>query len=147
MSNFLFLFVLQDEAVAEEDSKRSLPTIQAVMAGILLAAGPVVSRRMLSVNSKALIYLTGQQFEDAAIHLQEANMGTVVRDFVPRRRSFVFIKKPPFEVSAILEDLGLLVSHEKYEQRYNLAIPPAISSNMLEKLQERGFMFVRSGHN
>ena len=117
------------------------------MAGILLAAGPVVSRRMLSCNSKALIYLTNQQFEDATNKLQEANMGIVVRDFVPRRRSLVFIKKPPFEVGSILDELGLLVSYEKYEQRYNLAIPPSISSNMLEKLQEKGFMFLRGGNN
>ncbi|XP_072016057.1 uncharacterized protein [Amphiura filiformis] len=136
-----------EETPGEDDSKRALPTIQAIMAGMLLAAGPVVSRRMLSVNSKALVYLTSQQFEDAAMTLQEANMGTVVRDFVPRRRSYVFIKKPPFEVANILDDLGLLVSHEKYETRYNLPVPPAISGNMLEKLQERGFVFLRSGNN
>ena len=86
--------------------------------------------------------ITVDRYKEAALRLQEANLGQYITVVVGKSRpKEIFIKKPPLEASDVLtsnKELG--VTPIDYLQRYHLAVPSRILKGMRWKLIELGYV-------
>ncbi|XP_072015222.1 uncharacterized protein [Amphiura filiformis] len=118
-------------------SQTSLLSRSTIKTAILQTAGPVSTTESLRRNWKFLRAVTVKQFQLAASELESAHLGNVVT--VGRSR-LVFIKKPPEEVTHILERNPNLCTLETHEWRYHLPAPKNIEWSIRSSLVERGLV-------
>ncbi|XP_072016026.1 uncharacterized protein [Amphiura filiformis] len=115
------------------------PLISDIKTAILNAAGPIATRRLLGRNGpRSILYCSQEQFDTAARELESANIGWIVTGLVPRC-TVIFIKKPPDNVGAIAEALGLCSAH-RYKRRFHMPLSNCISQNMRDKLIAMGYL-------
>ena len=113
------------------------------MGAILQTPGPVSTCEAVRSNwsRNKLGNTTVQQFETAAIQLQEANLGTLVHVLNSTgRASRVFIKKLPDEASEVLAANPHICSPSVYSERYYCPASKKISWQLRTKLVELGLV-------
>ena len=114
------------------------------MAGLLLTAGPVATRKSVNGLSRMFRFLvTSAKFEAAASKLQEAHLGHMVslKGSAVAWKGNVFIKKPPAEARQILEsNAALCVTLEEYTQRYHMPTPASVTPKIKAGLVQLGLV-------
>ncbi len=108
-------------------------TPETIMAAIVQTCGPITTHTVVARNYRFLNKLTSDQFVEAATCLETLALGSVVL----LRRSAVFIKKPPNEVTAILESNPHLCSPEYYANRYNKALSRSVPLGIRHELSTK----------
>ena len=117
-------------------------SIQAIMAAILLSAGPVSNyRSFIDGGPKHLRKITKETFDEAAQELHKASMGQFIAMLGPSAGlKEVFVKKAPNEECKILLEQTTLCSMVEYMSRYQQPPPRRIARIYLEQLVEMGFL-------
>ncbi len=84
----------------------------------------------------SLVYITNQQFVDAAKELEQRNFGTLVhiRTKSPSKALPVFLKKTPEEAESALNMYPEFCNLEMYTKRYRKGSSKAISFQLRSKL-------------
>ncbi len=111
------------------------------MAGVLLTAGPIATRKSVNGMSRTFRFLvTAAKFEAAANKLQANDLGQLMG--VPGANR-VFIKKPPALARSLLQselNAGLCVTPEEYQVRYYMPTPASVSSKIKESVVSQGLV-------
>ncbi|XP_072016033.1 uncharacterized protein [Amphiura filiformis] len=117
--------------------RSNLVTSRGIMSAILLMSGPVCSHQAMNSNGpKMLRHITSGQFMNAATKLQDANLGTLFSLQTRQTSQYIFIKKPPAEMSEGLIQNQDLCRIEEYTYRYNMRPPASIIRKWKPKLVE-----------
>lgn len=101
---------------------------------ILMTAGPVSTFKAVQYTRMSLHNVTSEQFVNAAMELQEANLGMMVKLQGKGSPAKVFIKKPPDEVDEALSPYVDLCTVDVYRKRYHLPTSKSISFSLRAKL-------------
>ena len=120
-------------------SQTKQPMITAIETAILNSAGPIVTRRLLGRNGpRSIVHCSQEQFDTAATELASANIGWICSSIIPQGKN-IFVKKPPHDVAALVEQYGLCTAHH-YTKRFDMPLSTCISSNMRNKLVALGYV-------
>ena len=112
-----------------------------IMSGILLAPGPIATRLNVKNMSPAFqLGVSKAKFMLAANQLQDAGLGSLVVLDKISSKAYVFVKKPPGEMRALLESEEHLCNIEEYEDRYNMPTPASVTQRMKACLIEKGLL-------
>ncbi len=140
----LFLSVYTTQGRAHKGDSRlgqhANPTKRNIMAAILQSRGPVVTHKVVIWGWKFLKMMSSKQFIGVANDLQDANLGTVMKFQTASRLSFVFIKKPPHEITEALAANLDLCSLEYYTTRYNLPVSKSVPLGIRHQLTSMGLV-------
>ena len=105
------------------------------MTAILQTAGPVSTRYAIRQNWRFLRSVPSEEFVKAARDLEKLNLGTLVcLEHEKAISSRVFLKKPPIEVTKILNANPSLCSPETYMKRYKMPTTKSITFAVRAKL-------------
>ena len=120
---------------SQQPNPKSHMTGRNIMAAILQTKGPVVTPQVVRN------VMTTIMFEKAAKELQALNLGS----FVPVQQSvgrgaFVFVKRSPVEVGAVLAMNEDLCSLSYYESRYSESVSKSITLNLRAQLANMGLI-------
>ncbi len=107
-----------------------------VIQGILITPGPVATRKAVRHTKKKLIYVTCQQFIDAAKALEQRNLGSLVNVQTSSKSLGlpVFLKKTPHEAESALNMYPEFCDVETYTMKYQKGSSKAISFQLRARL-------------
>ncbi len=108
--------------------------IKDIVQGILLTPGPVATSKAVKYAKMSLIYISNQQFLDAAKELEQRNFGTLVQVSTSSRSLQVFLKKTPQEAEPALNAYPEFCDLETYTKRYKKGSSKAISFQLRAQL-------------
>ncbi len=124
-----------------------MASIRNIMAGVLLAPGPVSTRLTVKNMSPAFkLSVSKAKFMSAANQLQSDNLGVLVVLDRISSQAHVFVKKTPNEI----HDLLLLKQHsdlctpEEYFTRYIMPTPVSVTERMKTCMIDRGLVSAES---
>ncbi len=117
-------------------------TTSSIMKAILVTTGPVnnCSAFLHSGPTHMRHVVTPEQYNDAALQLQEMGMGELVEVDVVGNVREVFIKKEPKQAEEILARNPDLCQPLVYALRYFMPLPSKFRIKMRQKLVELGFV-------
>ncbi len=105
------------------------------MSVILLMKGPVCTHIAVHQNGPTAVrHIVKQQFLRAAVALEAAKLGRLVRVKPTRHPHDVFIKKEPALIGTDLEAHTDLCSLAEYTARFYMATPGCIKQDMRDEL-------------
>ena len=133
-----YRFAMHQQDSSGQDLRCSIPNI---MKAILLTAGPISNATsFLNCASKYMRKVTVDQYKEAALRLQEANLGQYITVVIGHSRpKEIFIKATPNEALHILTRTPIVTPID-YIQRFFLAVPNKILTGMRRKLVELGYV-------
>ena len=120
-----------------------MASIRNIMAGVLLAPGPVSTRLTVKNMSPAFkLAVSKAKFMSAANQLQSTNFGSLILLEQISSQAHVFVKCPPSEASYLLQldEHRDLCTLEEYSQRYAMPTPMSVTLKMQQCMIERGLV-------
>ena len=114
------------------------------MSAILLIKGPVCNKKCIAQNGPlAVRHIVKSQFLNAANALVAANLGRLIKlpcSSTGNRRSEVFVKKLPAEISNCLAGNEDLCTLDKYTARFYMPAPGCVGQPLRDELVQGGFV-------
>ncbi len=111
------------------------------MSALLQTRGPVSTCNTVTCNWRFLRTLSQQQFQEAAVELDQRGLGNAVLIQSKRGRTpYVFVKKAPAEVQSLLAANMGLCDFAVYKARYGMPAPKTLSWHVRSKLVDMGLV-------
>ena len=130
----------KQKAAAGYGKRFTNPTVRGIMAGILLAPGPVTLHKSVQGLSRIFnVAVTKTKYVSAANKLQAANFGVLTS---VGGKQHIFVKRPPAEAQNLLmmKENSDLATIEEYEHRYNGQSSAAITQKIKDSLVQQGLV-------
>ena len=122
-----------------QGAKAKKVTLQDVMEGILLSAGPVCNNRALRASGMRFRHVSAEQFQKAANELQHSNLCFLKEITTAGRPASVFIKTGPGGTEELISHtFGHLLP--TYPERFRKKCPKAISKKVRQNLVSQGLI-------
>ena len=124
-------------------SGQDLCSIPNIMKAILLTAGPISNATTFLYSGPKYMrrIVTVDQYNEAALRLQEANLGIFITTVIGRGfAKEIFIKRTPEEARDILMANNVLCDPNEYAVRYDMPVPGKVKILMRQKLVELGYV-------
>ncbi len=109
-------------------------SIKDVVQGVLLTSGPVATLKAVRHTKFSLIYISRQQFVDAAKELEQRNFGSLVQVPTSSKSLQVFLKKTPQQAEPALNMYPEFCDVETYAKRFMKGSSKAIPFQLRAKL-------------
>ena len=113
-----------------------------IMTAILLVPGPIATHLNVKNMSPAFrLGVSKSKFMSAATQLQSSGLGSIVVLRISAQ-AHVFVKRPPHEMSSLLEldEYRGLCSEPEYMERFSLPMPASVTPKMKQCLVELGII-------